>query len=406
MHRIHVVGLGVDHTGLAPAISKRIETAHVLVGGDRLLALYQDHPGVKIPIRSPIDDVIARIRRELTSHEVTVLADGDPGFFGIGRQLVDAFGKASVVLYPNVTTLQVAASLMKIPWHDITVVSLHGRREMQPLFRALVRNDRVAVFTDSNFNPARVADDLLRRGVDAFRMQVLEDLGTPSEKTGSFALEEAAKRVFSPLSFIILERIRKAEVPLCLGLHDDLYAHAKGLITKREIRAASLSALEIRPTHIVWDLGAGSGSVAVESSLLAYEGNVLAVEKDPERIQLLRENIRRTGAYGVEIIQGEAPQCLAMLPDPDRVFMGGGMGKGNGVLEEAANRLRPAGRIVLNLVLMGSLNRAMKYLQARQWDVSMTQIQVCRSTTTAGDQRLEALNPVYILSAAKPASCP
>jgi len=407
MHTIHVVGLGVDHRDFTPMILKRIGAAEVLVGGDRLLALFRDHPGAKIPIRSPLEDVIERIDGELKSHrEVVVLAEGDPGFFGIGKRLIDAFGKDSVVIYPNLTTLQAAASRIKMPWHDIQTVSLHGRKEMQQLFRALVRNDRIAVFTDPNFHPAKVADELLRRGVDTFNMHVFEELGTESEKMGRFELKEVTKRAFSPLNFIILDRIKRAEIPLSVGLDDDLYLHQKGLITKREIRATDLSALEIEPTHTVWDLGAGCGSVAIESSLLAYEGNVLAVEKDPERIQLIRENVRRTGAYGVEVIHGEMPGCLQPLPDPDRVFIGGGVGKGNRVLEEATRRLKFGGKIVLNLVLMGSLARATDYLRELKWVLCITQVQVSRSKNTAGDQRLEALNPVYILSATKPALWP
>jgi precorrin-6B C5,15-methyltransferase / cobalt-precorrin-6B C5,C15-methyltransferase len=406
MHTIHVIGLGMGPSGPDPSYAKRIEAAPVLVGGDRLLTRFPDHAGARIRIKSPLSDVIERIRSELASHEVVVLADGDPGFFGIGRRLVEAFGRDAVELYPNVTTLQWAAARLKIPWDDITVVSLHGRREMQSLLNTLVQNDRVGVFTDADRDPARVAADLVHRGVDAFHMYVLEDLCTGSEKMGRFLLEEAAEKTFSPLNFIILERTKMPEVPLRLGLDDDLYVHEKGLITKREIRAASLCALGIGPTHTVWDLGAGCGSLAMESSLLASDGRVLAVEKDPGRVRLVRENIRRTGAYGVEAIHGEMPECLGSLPDPDRVFVGGGMARDRTVLEAAAQRLQPGGRVVLNLVLMGSLCRTMGYFREHKWDVSVTQIQVSRSTTTAGDQRLEALNPVYIVSAQKPGGDP
>jgi precorrin-6Y C5,15-methyltransferase (decarboxylating) len=149
-------------------------------------------------------------------------------------------------------------------------------------------------------------------------------------------------------------------------------------------------------------MGAGCGSVAIEASIPAYKGIVLAMERDPERVQLIRENIRRTGAYGVEAVQGEMPACLESLPDPDRVFIGGGAGHDNRVLEAAAGRLKPGGRIVLHLVLLGSLSRARDYLTSLKWSFSITQIQVSRAKETAGDQRLEALNTVFIMSAGKP----
>ena len=403
MHQVHVVGLGLNHRDLTPMISRLVESAEVLVGGNRLLDLFRDHSGVKIPIKGPLSNVVERVKEEmLADREVVVLADGDPLFFGIGKRLIDAFGKDAVIIYPNVTTLQVATSRLKIPWHDIQTISLHGRQDMQPLFTALTRNDRVAVFTDPDFHPAKVADALIRRGVDTFNMFVFEDLGTESEKISCFELEDAKKKTFSPLNFILLERVKGPDIALHLGLEDDLYLHQKGMITKKEIRAVGIFMLEIQPQHTLWDLGAGCGSVAIEASILAYKGIVLAVEKDQERIQQIKHNIRRMGAYGVEVIQGEMPGSLESLPDPDRIFIGGGIGKDNRVIEEACQRLKPGGRLVLHLVLMGSFSRARDYLTSLKWHYSITQVQISRSTSTAGDQRLDALNPVYIVNATKP----
>ena len=402
MHRVHIVGLGVDHTENAPRISKRIASAEVLVGGDRLLNRFRDHQGIKISIKSPLEGVIQRVKEEMQAgRKVVVLADGDPLFFGIGKRMIDELGREMVTLHPNVTTLQAAAARMKTPWHNMKIVSLHGREDMVPLLTALAKSDRVAVYTDPDFHPARLAEDLLGRGIDVFDMHVFEDLGTASERVGRFLLKEAAKTAFSPLNFVILERTEPPEIPLSLGLDDDLYRHQKGLITKKEIRAVGLSALALAPNHTVWDLGAGCGSVAIEASLLAHKGFVLAVEKDEDRVQLIRDNIRRMGAYGVQVISGEMPQCLASLPDPDRIFMGGGMGEDNRVLEIAARRLKPGGRLVLHLVLMGSLSRTRDYLQSLNWPFTVTQVAVSRSRSIAGDQRLVPLNPVFIVTTDK-----
>ena len=403
MHKVHVIGLGVDHKDLTPVISKRIESAEVLVGGDRLPDIFRDHPALKFPISSPLENVIEKINREMQAdREIVVLADGDPLFYGIGKRLIDALGREMVVFHPNITTLQVAASRLRIPWHDIQTVSLHGRKDIRPFLTALAGNDRVAVFTDPEFNPAKVADELVLRGVDTFDMHVFEDLGTESEKVGRFELEDAAKRTFSPLNFVIFDRAKQPEISLCLGLDDDLYFHEKGMITKKEIRAAGLSALEIEPDNIVWDLGAGCGSVAIEASILAHKGAVLAVEKDSNRVQQIRDNIRRMGAYGVDVIHGDMPGCMESLPQPDRIFIGGGIGTDNRVLESAVRILKPGGRLVLHLVLMGSLSRARDYLESSGWHFSIIQVQVSRSKSIAGDQRLEALNPVYILGVKKP----
>ena len=402
MHQIYVLGLGIDHKEIAPGVLKRIAAAEVLVGGDRLLNIFRDHPGIKVPIRSPLKSVIEQIKNEMQlNRNVVVLADGDPLFFGIGERLINVLGRGAVTFEPNVTALQAAASRMKIPWHTIQTVSLHGRQDLQPLLAALVHGHRIGVYTDANFPPAGLAQELLERGIDAFDMHVFEDLGTASEKARCFTLKGALKKVFSPLNFIILERTKPSLIPLSLGLDDDLYLHQKGLITKKEIRAAGLAFLGIAPNHTIWDLGAGCGSVAIEASFLARRGAVLAVEKNADRVQLIRDNIRRMGAYGVHAVHGEMPECLEDLPDPDRIFMGGGMGKNNRVLETAAERLRPGGRLVLHLVLMGSLARTRDYLQSLNWPVALTQIQASRSGSIAGDLRLAALNPVFIVSAEK-----
>lgn len=403
MKRVHIIGLGLNPLDIPPRLSEMISNAQVLAGGKRLLDWFKDHPGKRIIIESPVAAAAQKIKEKASQgNNVVVLADGDPLFFGIGDLLVRTLGKENLAIHPNVTVLQGAAARLGIPWHDIVVVSLHGRKDLMPLLRALVKNDRVAVFTDPDFHPARVAEELIQRGVDAFSMFVFEDLANNPEKVARLSLEEAARRTFSPLNFVLLDRIKEPEIPLHLGMEDGLYVHQKGLITKKEIRAAGLAALEIMPYHTIWDLGAGCGSVAIEASFLADRGFVFAVERDPVRVRLIRHNTGRMGAYGVEAVHGEMPGCLEPLPDPDRIFMGGGMGRDNHVLETAAGRLKPGGILVLHIVLMGSFLRARKHLESLQWPYSISEVHISRSAEIARDLRLKALNPVYILSARKP----
>jgi precorrin-6Y C5,15-methyltransferase (decarboxylating) len=403
MMRVHIVGLGLNPRDLPQALSETIANAQVLAGGKRLLDRFKDHPGRRIIIESPVAAVAKTIEAEASrGNNVVVLADGDPLFFGIGSLLAGTLGKENIVIHPNVTVLQVAAARIGIPWHDIAAVSLHGRKEVMPLLRALVKHDRVAVFTDPDFHPGRVADELIRRGVDSFSMFLFENLADTSETVQHLRLEDAAKREYSPLNFVILDRMKNPEIPVHLGMDDELYLHQNGLITKKEIRAAGLAALEIVPHHTIWDLGAGCGSVAIEASLIAEQGSVFAVERNPERVHFIKQNITRTGTYPVEVIHGDMPDCLESLPDPDRIFIGGGIGQDNQVLETAAVRLKPGGRLVVHIVLMGSFSRTREYLESLHWPYTITQVQISRSKRIAGDLRLEALNPVYIVSARKP----
>ena len=405
MEILHVIGLGINPDDLPSRLSQIIAQAQVLAGGNRLLEYFTGHPAYKIPLKSPIKKALAQVKEKMAlGKKVVVLADGDPGFFGIGNLMVKEFQQENLVFHPNVTTLQTAAARLKIPWQDIPVISFHGRRDPQPLLNALTANKRVAVFTDPDLGPSGIAKMLAQRGVDTFNMYVFEELGRNREQIGSFTLEEAAQSKFSPLNFVILNQTKKPEIKLCLGLDDDLYLHQRSLITKKEIRALSVAALNLQPHHILWDLGAGSGSVGIEASLLLSKGRVLAVERDRQRVIQIKENIKRMGAYGVEIIPNEMPASLKSLPDPDRIFIGGGMGQDNQVILEAMKRLNPDGKIVLNLVLMGSLSRAIDIFTSLKWSFSISQVQVSRGTSMSKDQRLNALNPVFILTAQKDAS--
>ncbi|PKN63883.1 MAG: bifunctional cobalt-precorrin-7 (C(5))-methyltransferase/cobalt-precorrin-6B (C(15))-methyltransferase [Deltaproteobacteria bacterium HGW-Deltaproteobacteria-15] len=403
MHPIHIIGVGIAPDDLSEPKLRMICNADVLVCGERLLKRFESFGGRRIVIKAPLEEIVHSIREEMESGKlVVVVAEGDPGFFGIGRKLIRAFERNQVVLIPNVTTLQAAASRMKIPWESVRTVSLHGRSDPRPLFRALASSDLVGVYTDKDSDPAALSGVLVARGVEGFRMWVFENLGDVEEKVGCYELEDAGSCIFSPLNFVILQRVRGPEIIPQFGMDDDLYLHSAGLITKKEIRAVGLAALRVEPPHIVWDLGAGCGSVSIEASLLAHEGAVYAVEKDESRVEMIFENRRRMGAYGVEVIRGTMPECLKNLPDPDRIFLGGGLGTGLGILEETLSRLKSGGRLVLHIVLLGSLGKVRMYLRSKRWNYSLTHVQVSRSRDLAGDERLESLNPVYILSIVKP----
>ncbi|MCD6307119.1 MAG: precorrin-6y C5,15-methyltransferase (decarboxylating) subunit CbiE [Deltaproteobacteria bacterium] len=403
MKTVEVLGMGVGNGRLCPSYEEILQKADVLAGGKRLLDRAAPSHAQQIVIESPLERVLDQVREAVQAGKrVVVLADGDPGFFGIGQILVKTLGREHVRIHPNVTVLQAAASRLGISWQDIKAVSLHGRQDMSPLFRALAFADRVAVYTDPENSPQLIALEMCRRRVDTFEMHVFENLGLEDERTGRYTLAQTEDTDFCPLNFLLLQRMSHPEILPHVGMDDDCYIHERGQITKKEIRAAGLAALRIHPRHVLWDLGAGSGSVAIEASLLARRGRVFAVEKRVERVEQIRENIRRTGCYHVEAVHGEMPDCLFDLPEPDRIFMGGGVGKNNKVLMEAARRLRPGGRIVLHLVLVGSLQRAVDFFSGAGWSTTISLVSVSRAKDLGQDLRLEALNPVFIVSAEKP----
>ncbi len=427
-HPVEVLGLGQGPRHERTELDHLIQEADLLLGGERILNQYTDFHGERVVLKAPLASPLERLDQAWEAGlRVVLLVGGDPCFYGIGPLLVRRLGRENVRLHPGTTTLQAAAALLGIAWQDVPAVSLHGRDRTTPLFAALGRNHWVAVYTDEQHAPAVLAGMLLGRGADNFRMWVFEDLGLPSQNWGAYSLEQAAKRNFSPLNLVLLERVRESEITLTLGMAVEDYVHERGLITKPTVRAAALAALSLEPDHLLWDLGAGCGSVGIEAGLLLPRGGVVAVEREEHRVAMIRENVRRTNAFWVQVVHGLMPGCLEVLPDPDRIFLGGGLGSSLGcspesspksslgntqesgpgvvpedILETAWDRLKPGGKLVAATVLLGSMHRAKTFLERRGLDLEIVQIQVGHSVPLADDLRISAQNPVFLLSSHKP----
>ena len=401
---IHVVGLGLDPADLPSKTTSLIRRARVLVAGERHLQRYAQHPAIKIPIVAPLSSTFAQIREhEQEKGPVVILASGDPMFYGIGPAVIEEFGAGAVTILPNITTIQAAAARIKAPWSDIATVSLHGRQDMHPLFLALGRYERIAVLTDTRSIPAALAQAMLDKGLIQFRIWVFEDLGGEAERFDLYTLEAASQKNFSALNLVLFERTAPMPERPQLGIPDEEFVTERGLITKWSVRSAALAALRISRNHTVWVLGAGCGAVSIEASSLARTGRVFAVEKKAGRIRHIRENIRRFTALLVEPVHGIMPDCLEVLPQPDRIFLGGGLGQpDNSVIEAACACLVPGGRIVASCVLMDSLIRTKACFEAANWPYSITMITVAHSSPLAASMHLEGQNPVFLVAAEKP----
>jgi precorrin-6Y C5,15-methyltransferase (decarboxylating) len=404
---IEVVGLGMGG-GLHRSEMERIVSADVLAAGARLLERFAHLRGERVVLGSPLERGLSRIEEAFAQGlRVVVLADGDPLYFGIGTRLIERFGRENLHFHPGVCAVQAACARIGMPWQDLPAVSLHGRSDTGPLFSALAAKGRAAVYTDNENTPDAVARLLLERGIEDATVWVLEDLGSPGEKVRRVTPQEAADASpgmsFSALSLVVVEGALSPAGPPMLGRPDESYQRPDGLITKWPARATSLAALRLPQGGVLWDVGAGCGAVAIEACALMPGGRVFAVERDPERHQAVKANVRAFGAWQVKAVKGEAPEAFSILPDPDRVFVGGSLGHGTAALAEACRRLVPGGRVVVNTVLLGSLQAALAHFRELGWSAETCQVQASLSAPLAGDQRLAAQNPVFIISADKPA---
>jgi precorrin-6Y C5,15-methyltransferase (decarboxylating) len=399
-----IIGTGVSPDDLTACQRSAIEAADLLVGGRRLLDRFAELDCQRRVIDRDLEGLGDLLESRLTDHTVVVLTSGDPLFFGIGAFLVRRLGIDRVRILPNVSAVAAAFARLGKPWQGVRVVSLHGRRHTGQLLRCLAGGDTVAVYTDPAHHPAWLADRLLDNSLGDVSMCVMEELGRPGERITRMTPEKARTQTFADLNLVVLEPDprRRTTAGLYPGMPDNRFVHENGLITKSEVRAVSLARLRLFDRAILWDLGAGSGSVSIESGRFITRGEIYALEKRADRIAHIQANRSRFGIGNLHIVQATLPAGLADLPDPDRVFIGGGGRHLADIIGEAAERLKPDGTMVVNTVLLHNLSVATQSLQALGWEVDTVQIQVSRATPMPFSQRLEAANPVWIVTGTKP----
>ncbi|MBW6521086.1 MAG: precorrin-6y C5,15-methyltransferase (decarboxylating) subunit CbiE [Desulfoarculaceae bacterium] len=333
-----------------------------------------------IPI-TPVQVALAQAALQLKRGDVVVLATGDPLFFGIGRTLLHFFDPDRILIYPALSSMQIAFSRFKIPWDDARFLSLHGR-EINNLASSLLTHDKVFLFTDQRNSPDLIAQSLLTecgQEINSLSMvHVAENLGMEDEQLLSGTLAEIAEQTFGPLTVMILIKTQRSLAEPCFGLSEDEIIHSRGLITKNEVRAASLHGLRLPRQGVLWDLGAGSGSIGLEAARLFPGLQVFAVERQDEQVENIQKNRKQFLAWNLQIVHGSAPEALAGLPAPDRVFIGGNGGQLQAIIEQAAARLSPGGRIVVNAVLEKTAQDAPRFLHENGLKVSLSEIQVVR----------------------------
>jgi precorrin-6Y C5,15-methyltransferase (decarboxylating) len=408
MKPVNIIGMGMGPEDLTAKHLSIIEQADILVGGKRLLENFKALPSQKKSIGKNIDAIIKFVKEKSKHHKIVVLATGDPLFFGIGAKMTRALGADQLRIYPNINSVAAAFARIKEPWNDARIISLHGRQNEDRLFSALEKENEIAVFTDPKKNPAWLAARLIAKEFLNFKMCVLEALGSDSERFKWYSLPGAARMKFTEPNMVVLKRSpleSKPDKKLHLGAPDTWYDHRGGLITKSEIRAITLSKLQLETHHTLWDLGAGSGSVSIEAALFIKKGKIIAIEQNLDRIEHIKNNQKKFKVRNLEIVQATLPQGLSRLPRPDRIFIGGGGKDLKTIVTAAAKYLKPGGRIAINTVLIPNLQAVMAALDRLKFETEVIQVQISRSRQMPWAERFEAQNPVWIIAGFRIADC-
>ncbi|MDB5844910.1 MAG: hypothetical protein JWP79_2220, partial [Polaromonas sp.] len=423
IEKCRVIGVLDDGAAsLGRAALAHLQQAQLVIGGARALRLFAGHISPlaqQCDLTGALQQVPEWIRTAQSENQrVVVLATGDPLCHGIAAYLASRLCIEAIEVIPNVSTLQLACARLGLPWQDMKFSSVHSKdagdwvegaepgHGLYALLRDIRQNDRLAILTSPANTPDRIARMLVTEGLaDAFEMAVAERLCQPEERIVSgMAITAAAQMPFADPNVVLLWRTRPRPTPVLLGLLDASYQQRypeKGLITKNEVRVVSLARMQLRAGSVVWDIGAGSGSVGLEAARLCSQGHVYAIEKNVDDNAIVRANRRALGLSNHTLVHGKAPEGLQHWLDPDAVFIGGSGGELAELIRLVLQRLKPEGWLVMNFVTLENLAVAVETLKSLgvAWDV--LQLQASRSKPILHMNRMAAENPVWLVCAQK-----
>lgn len=347
-----LVGLGEDgRDGLSPAANKALAQAAVVVGGRRHLALAAPLTCETVAWPSPMDLAYSQIMAR-RGEKVVVLASGDPFFYGVGSVLARFIPAGEMACLPAPSAFSLVASRLGWAQQDCALVTLHGR-PLEKIIPQLFDGAKIIALSWDGATPGKLAALLIQRGFGATRLTICEHLGGPREKVRAVLASDFALDDVEALNTIALDLVADRDAKILSrapGLPDHFFEH-DGQITKAEIRTLTLSALAPRRGELLWDIGAGSGSVAIEFLLADERASAIAIEANKERAARIRRNALALGTPQLQVIEGRAPEALRELPRPQKIFIGGGVTTA-GVLDAALQALAPGGRLVANGVTL------------------------------------------------------
>lgn len=397
---LSIVGLGEDGLeGLSSAAAALVANAEVLIGGERHLGLIPDDGRERLTWPSPLKLLIPEIQRR-RNQRVCVLATGDPLCYGVGTTLARHIPIEEMTILPGASAFALACARLGWSLPDSDTLTLHGRPV--ELINAYLQPDaRILALSDSAATPAQVAGLLCAQGYGDSAVTVLEHMGGPKERRLDARAKDWNGRAVADFNTIAVQCVAGPDARSCprvAGLPDSAFQH-DGQLTKREVRAATLAALAPVPSQLLWDVGAGCGSVAIEWMRADPRNKAVAVERKAERRSLIAANAAALGAPTLKVVAGEAPAALDGLPPPDAVFIGGGLTTA-GLFEACWAALRPGGRLVANAVTL----EGEQALFAQRADVGgdLTRIAVSRAEPVGPFTGWRPLMPVTQFAARKP----
>ncbi len=422
-NKCHVIGV-LDNAmaGLPSAYQQKIKQADLIVAATRTINLFKD----KFKKQADVFDLTAKFTESIdminqalnVDKKVIVLATGDPLCHGIGAFLVKKIGKEKIDILPNLSMVQLAFSHIGESWQSAKICSIHGvdtgewqtgsipSHKLYPLINAIKFNQLLSIYTSASNSPNRIARMLIMENMaDDFVFCIFEKLLKKQQKiTLNIDVETVSNGKYASPNLIILKRKSKLNKPVLFGYDDSFYAMRKpenGLITRKDIRAVVLSKMHLKQNSIVWDIGAGSGSVGLEAAQLCQQGHVYAIEKNCDDLPLIEKNRQKMGLVNYSIFCGKAPEKIDDWPVPNAVFIGGSSGNLAELLKIIMSKLTIGSPLVMNFITLENLTHCLEILKILSLDWNLTQMQSSHSKPILQMNRLQADNLVWIVSTIK-----
>lgn len=350
---LSIVGIGEDgRAGLSASAIALIDNAELVIGGKRHLELFGASRGEQRVWAQPLDATIPGIV-ERRGRPVAILASGDPFWFGVGVTLARHIPICEMLVIPSPSSFSLAAARMGWALQEVTALGLNMRGQTPLIRRHLTRGRKILALSLNSETPREVAALLTETGFGESRLTVLEALGGPREKIRHETAAQFNLQDIDPLNVLAVDVVATPAartIPLAPGLPDEMFEN-DGQLTKREVRAMTISALAPEPGQCLWDIGLGSGSVAIEWLLAHPENKAIGIERDAARAARAMRNAAVLGVPHLDVRQGAAPEAIQGLPEPDAIFIGGGA-QDHETLNRCWAALKPGGRLVVNAVTL------------------------------------------------------
>ncbi len=389
--KVKLIGMGCSPKQLTADAVEAIRQADLIIGASRMLEGLPDTKAKLVDSYKPQENLDILLKEQPAA--ACVLFSGDSGFFSGEQRLLPLLRENGIdaEIFPGISSLQTFAARLCMPWQDWRLCSAHGV-DCDPLAE-LMHGRRCFFLTGGTHTPAKICAELADAGLGKLKVWVGENLGYETESVTKGTAAEFAVKEFAPLSVLLTDAMPiKRTAP---GIPDEDFIRGKVPMTKREVRAVIPSLLRLTSGDICWDIGAGTGSVSVELAL--HSRGVWALERDPEAVELIRQNRTKFGAWNLRIIEAEAPKGMDSLPKPDAVFVGGSGGHLSEILR-AVRDANPSARVCVSAIALETLSLAVNTLTELGYAVNVTQIAVSRAKPAGALHLLTAQNPVFLIS--------